>query len=163
EAALAAAVAASSFDAMRAIETSGGAGSPRLKPGDPSDPESFKIRRGAGGGYGDYLSSEDIAYVDGLMARDLPAGFGGRPGRPGRQTGHRLPATGNRQCRNGAPVLSLTISGRRWPVACCLFVQPDLSRSVNLVRPSASRRSSPFMARASRRQSARPRPTPGEV
>jgi hypothetical protein len=79
ESALAAAVEASSFDAMRSLEASGSTRSPRLKPGNPSDPESFKIRRGLVGGYRDYLAAEDIAYIEELMARELPACFGYQP------------------------------------------------------------------------------------
>jgi Sulfotransferase domain. len=33
---------------------------------DPANPESFKIRRGKVGGYVDYMSAEDIVYIDEL-------------------------------------------------------------------------------------------------
>jgi hypothetical protein len=81
ETALREAVLASSFDAMRSLEASGATGSARLRPGDPSDPESFKIRRGVVGGYRDYLAAEDIAYIEAMMVRDLPATFGYHPHR----------------------------------------------------------------------------------
>jgi hypothetical protein len=79
EAALAEAVAASSFQAMHQLEASGGARSHRLRPGDASDPESFKVRRGVVGGYRDYLGPDDLAYIEERMARDLPACFGYLP------------------------------------------------------------------------------------
>jgi len=79
EAALAEAVAASRFDTMRALEARDDASSPRLRPGDPSDPESFKIRRGVVGGYGDYLAADEVAFIEQEMARTLPACFGYTP------------------------------------------------------------------------------------
>ena len=79
ETALDEAVAASSFDAMRSLEASGRARSPRLQPADPDDPESFKLRRGVVGGYRDYLAAADIAHIEERMARDLPACFGYTP------------------------------------------------------------------------------------
>ena len=42
-----------------------------LTPADASDPESFKVRRGKIGGYADYLSEEDVAFMEVLCA-DLP-------------------------------------------------------------------------------------------
>jgi hypothetical protein len=75
EPALAQAVAAARFDAMRTLEASGNP-NPRLQPGDPSDPESYKMRRGLVGGYRDYLGGEDLAYVEERMAR---ADFGYAP------------------------------------------------------------------------------------
>jgi glycosyltransferase involved in cell wall biosynthesis len=79
EEALKAAVAASSFETMKALESSGASGSKRLTPGDPNDPESFKMRRGVVGGYRDYLSAEDIAFIDEKMTAMLPACFGYTP------------------------------------------------------------------------------------
>lgn len=38
-----------------------------LKPGDISDPESFKCRKGKVGGHTEYLSADDIAYCDQVM------------------------------------------------------------------------------------------------
>jgi hypothetical protein len=64
---------------MHGLEASGGASSHRLRPGDASDPESFKVRRGVVGGYRDYLSPSDLAYIEARMARDLPACFGYSP------------------------------------------------------------------------------------
>jgi len=38
----------------------------RFEPTDPDDPESHKLRRGKVGGYVDYLSKEDIEYIEGF-------------------------------------------------------------------------------------------------
>ncbi|QPC41857.1 sulfotransferase domain-containing protein [Kaustia mangrovi] len=40
-----------------------------LTPGDPKDPNSFKVRQGKAGGYRTEMSAEDIAFCDGLMER----------------------------------------------------------------------------------------------
>lgn len=40
-----------------------------LRPKNPRDPETFKVRRGAIGGFVDYFSAEDIAYCEDVMAR----------------------------------------------------------------------------------------------
>jgi hypothetical protein len=39
-----------------------------LVPGRPGDPEAFKVRRGKVGGYTDYLSADDIAFIDSAVA-----------------------------------------------------------------------------------------------
>jgi len=54
------------FDRLQAKERSGYFRSDILIPADPTDPESYKLRKGWIGGYTDYLSPEDIAYVDDL-------------------------------------------------------------------------------------------------
>ena len=46
-----------------------------LQPGDVSDPESYKVRKGKVGGYADYLPSDDIEYATQAMAA-LDARFG---------------------------------------------------------------------------------------
>jgi hypothetical protein len=58
------AVAYASFANLRSLERANVFHDPRLQPGDPSDPESYKVRRGRVGGYVDYLSQADIAYID---------------------------------------------------------------------------------------------------
>jgi hypothetical protein len=56
-----AAIAASSFDRMQAIEIAGGiAGAAH----DRSDLESRRVRRGKVGGHGEHLDAADIAYID---------------------------------------------------------------------------------------------------
>lgn len=41
-----------------------------LAPGQAGDPDSFKVRRGKVSGYVDYLSPEDLAYCDEVMAKE---------------------------------------------------------------------------------------------
>jgi len=50
----------------------------RLVARDPSDPESFKTRRGEVGGYREYLSGDDVAYVEERIAALMPETFGYR-------------------------------------------------------------------------------------
>ncbi|TIP61683.1 MAG: hypothetical protein E5X55_36270 [Mesorhizobium sp.] len=40
-----------------------------MQPRDPDDPESFKVRKGKVGGYLDYLSTDDVAFCDDVLAR----------------------------------------------------------------------------------------------
>lgn len=58
-----------SFDNMRKIEVAGKeksilSNSGALTPGNIRDPESFKVRKGKVGGFREYLSDDDITYVD---------------------------------------------------------------------------------------------------
>ncbi len=69
-----------SFENMRKMESSGTAGSGRLRPRDPKDPESFKTRRGKVGGFVDYLSPDEIEDVERRIRAGLDESFGyGRP------------------------------------------------------------------------------------
>ncbi|MFW5653653.1 MAG: sulfotransferase domain-containing protein, partial [Planctomycetota bacterium] len=52
------------FDRLKKAEASGRFGSEDLTPGHPQDAESYKVRRGKVGGFTDYLSDADIAYID---------------------------------------------------------------------------------------------------
>ena len=72
------------FDKLRELERSGGLGAGRrLDVRDDEDPESRKIRRGKVGGYVDYLSQDDVAYVESRIAELLPAACGySEPGVP---------------------------------------------------------------------------------
>jgi len=75
------AVTFASFDNMRRMEESDAAGSGRLRPGDPTDPESFKTRKGRIGAFADYLSPEEVRWLDGRIARELSPWYGyGPPG-----------------------------------------------------------------------------------
>ena len=62
-----------SFNSMKKLEASGGSGHKCLQPADASDPESYKVRRGIVGGYRDYLSSEDVDYLNREIRRLDPA------------------------------------------------------------------------------------------
>ncbi|MDB5713857.1 MAG: Sulfotransferase domain protein [Sphingomonadales bacterium] len=53
-----------SFENLRKIETADAFGHERMRPADQSNPDSFKVRRGKAGGYVDYFSAEEIAYMD---------------------------------------------------------------------------------------------------
>jgi hypothetical protein len=58
-----------SFDNMRAMERANRFDHVILRPGDPADPESFKVRRGVVGGFRDYLDPDDAAFVARAAAR----------------------------------------------------------------------------------------------
>ncbi len=52
------------FDNLRRAEAEDRFGSHMLRTASNADPESFKVRRGKVGGFRDYLSSDDIAFID---------------------------------------------------------------------------------------------------
>jgi hypothetical protein len=70
-----------SFDNMKRIERGDLLKSPRLGAAAPDDPESFKVRKGRVAGYGEYLTAEDVAFLDQKIAGldDLYAGYKTRP------------------------------------------------------------------------------------
>ena len=70
------AVAFASFDNMRALERTNALKSARLKAADSGDPESFKTRKGKVGGYRDYLSADDLEYLDQRIAAELSPFYG---------------------------------------------------------------------------------------
>lgn len=59
----------SSFDNMKAMEAAGKFDTRILAPADRADPESFKVRRGQVGGYGDYFGDADLDYIQRELAR----------------------------------------------------------------------------------------------
>lgn len=61
---LAAAVEFARFDNLRRAEAENLFRSPTLRAASGADPESFKVRKGKIGGFRDYLTADDIAYVD---------------------------------------------------------------------------------------------------
>lgn len=68
---IAAAVRFASFENMRALERAGALPGERLAPAASDDPEAFKTRRGVAGGHVDYLTPDDLRYVDGLIESEL--------------------------------------------------------------------------------------------
>jgi len=66
-----------SFDNMKRMEVEGKFDSGSLRPMDPSDAESFKVRRGVVGGYRRYLDATDLEYVENALGR-LDERFGYR-------------------------------------------------------------------------------------
>jgi hypothetical protein len=59
----------SSFNNMKKLEKNGGFSDAILKPGNPSDPESFKVRKGKVGGYIDYFQPEALSQLDGYLSK----------------------------------------------------------------------------------------------
>jgi hypothetical protein len=57
-----------SFENMKKMEATHEFRRSMLTPGDTRDAESFKVRRGKVGGYRDYLSAGDCAYLDRVIA-----------------------------------------------------------------------------------------------
>ena len=70
------AVAFGSFASLREKERSGFFGSFRLRPGDPADPQSYKVRSGKVGGYRDGLTAEQAAVLDAVVAAELCRFYG---------------------------------------------------------------------------------------
>lgn len=64
EALLTTAVAFASFDNMKKMEGKGTFADDKMQPGQKQDKESFKVRQGKVGGYGEHLSTADLAYID---------------------------------------------------------------------------------------------------
>lgn len=75
-----AAVAFAAFDNMQRMEQQDQFNSPRLRPRDAADPDSYKVRKGKVGGYRDYFADADLAYLDRQVA-ELDPVFGYAPGR----------------------------------------------------------------------------------
>lgn len=64
------AIAFASFDSLRQKEQHGFRSS-KLRPGDPDDPQSFKVRRGKVGGWRDELTAIQAAEIDRIVEREL--------------------------------------------------------------------------------------------
>ncbi len=65
-----------SFENMQTLEREDTLESGRLRPVNPDDPNSFKVRKGQPGGYRDDLDADDVAFVNDVVARKLDAWFG---------------------------------------------------------------------------------------
>ncbi len=66
----------SSFNKLKERERANYFENTRLQARDPSNPESFKVRRGKVGGFRDYLDGEDIAWIERLVDNELDTIFG---------------------------------------------------------------------------------------
>jgi hypothetical protein len=75
-ASIAAAVEHGRFDSMKAREAERSPDGSALAPGRPGDAESFKSRRGKIGGYVDYLSAEDVAWLNRRIDAELDPYYG---------------------------------------------------------------------------------------
>jgi len=73
-----AAVAFASFESLRQKEVGGFFGTDRLRPGDASNPDSFKVRRGKVGGYRDYFDDAQLAEIEAAMEAAALDRFGYR-------------------------------------------------------------------------------------
>jgi len=68
-----------SIDNMRRMERANAdrwTTDPRLRPGDASDPQSFKVRRAKVGGWRDYMTDEESAHIDRMVREGLSPIFG---------------------------------------------------------------------------------------
>lgn len=73
---VAAAVEFAEFDNLKELERKNFFQNSRLTPKDPSDPDSFKVRRGKVGGYRDYFDDVQIAEMDTLLDERLAPLYG---------------------------------------------------------------------------------------
>jgi hypothetical protein len=71
DAILAEAVEYGSFNNLKSIEASNKLQSGSLQTTNPENQESFKVRKGKVGGYRDYLTDADIAYLDNVIKSQL--------------------------------------------------------------------------------------------
>jgi hypothetical protein len=63
------------FENMRRMEAADAMVTHRLRPADPTDKESFKTRRGKVGGYTDYLSPEEVEWLNRRLREELHPDF----------------------------------------------------------------------------------------
>jgi hypothetical protein len=66
------------YDNMKKLEEKSlfkGSGA-RVRPGDKSNPNSFKVRRAKVGGYRDYFEDDQVAAIDRMVVQDLDPVFG---------------------------------------------------------------------------------------
>jgi hypothetical protein len=64
-----------SVENMRRLELEGASLGSRLRPADPENPESFKVRRAKVGGFRDYFSPAELAVIDNLVKKELSTLF----------------------------------------------------------------------------------------
>ena len=68
------------FEKMKKMEATGAFGTKILKPGNPLDPDSFKVRKGKVGDYVNHFSDEDLILLDTAVS-DLDPFFGYQTGK----------------------------------------------------------------------------------
>lgn len=68
-----------SFENMRKMEEMDALNSFRLRPGDKNDEESYKTRKGKVGGFFDYLTQDEIEYLNRRMSELLTDFYGYKP------------------------------------------------------------------------------------
>ena len=71
-----AAVAFASFDNLKRREAEGYFSSSKLRPGNPDDTNSFKVRKGKVGGYREHFTTAELARIDALVAAADLRAFG---------------------------------------------------------------------------------------
>jgi hypothetical protein len=71
-----AAVAFAAFDNLKRREAEGYYTSSKLRPVNPDDPNSFKVRKGKVGGYREHFSAAELAQIDALVAAADLVAFG---------------------------------------------------------------------------------------
>ena len=65
-----------SFDKMKKMENESFFSEKRMKPGEEESESSYKTRKGKVGGYAEYLSNDNIDYLDKLIGQRLNKEFG---------------------------------------------------------------------------------------
>jgi Sulfotransferase domain len=64
------------FDQLKQKELGNFFNNRRLQPRDPANPESFKVRKGKVGGYVDYFTPEEVAWIDERVSDSLDPSLG---------------------------------------------------------------------------------------
>lgn len=64
-----------SFENLKRLEQERAFGVGRLNPGDPENPDSYKVRRAKVGGYRDYFTDEQVAGIDALVDGHLASAY----------------------------------------------------------------------------------------
>jgi alcohol sulfotransferase len=73
---VAAAVEFGRFDNLKELERRKAFRGGRMRPADPDNPESYKVRRGKVGGYRDYFDHQQVAVIDQLTSSTLSPFYG---------------------------------------------------------------------------------------
>jgi hypothetical protein len=64
------------FDRLKSLERQRFFQSARMQPGNPGDPNSYKVRRGKIGGYQDYFTPDQVAAIDAILCEQLSPTLG---------------------------------------------------------------------------------------